>query len=88
MAKRKKAVAVVKPEVQYCDLHVICQVCGSDQVIGGGIERGLQFVLTPDEKSFLHLSCDKCDASLKLMLKLVETTNENVPQENKQEESL
>lgn len=93
---------VPTPEMNYCDLHIICQKCGSDQTIGKGLEGGLQLVIVPKEDSFIQLTCDKCDASLRLILvpaeapEVKEVTitseetqiNEDVPQENKQEESL
>jgi hypothetical protein len=90
------------PEMHFCDLHIICQKCGSDQTIGKGLEGGLQLVIVPKEDSFIQLTCDKCDASLRLILvpgeapeptasvEIKEETkiDEDVPQENKQEESL
>jgi hypothetical protein len=115
MAKgRKKSVEVTAPETKevinmiptpetnYCDLHIICQKCGSDQTIGKGLEGGLQLVIVPKDDSFIQLTCDKCEASLRLILipgeapETKEETltseepkiNEDVPQENKQEESL
>ena len=104
--KKKKKEAQPEPEPQpepkinYCDLHIICQKCGSDQTIGKGIEGGLQLIIVPQEDSFVQLNCDKCETSIKLQLvpgeapteedfKVVDTTiNEDIPQENKQEESL
>ena len=89
-----------EPKINYCDLHIICQKCGSDQTIGKGIEGGLQLIIVPQEDSFVQLNCDKCETSIKLQLvpgeapteedlKVVDTTvNEDIPQENKQEESL
>ena len=89
-----------EPEIHYCDLHIICQKCGSDQTIGKGIEGGLQLIIVPQEDSFVQLNCDKCETSIRLLLvpgeapieedfKVVDTTiNEDIPQENKQEESL
>ena len=98
---------IPEPKINYCDLHIVCQKCGSDQTIGKGIEGGLQLIIVPQEDSFVQLNCDKCETSIRLLLvpgeaptdnesndskedfKVVDTTvNEDVPQENKQEESL
>jgi transcription elongation factor Elf1 len=91
---------IPEPKINYCDLHIVCQKCGSDQTIGKGIEGGLQLIIVPQEDSFVQLNCDKCETSIRLLLvpgeapveedfKVVDTTiNEDIPQENKQEESL
>jgi hypothetical protein len=91
---------IPEPKINYCDLHIVCQKCGSDQTIGKGIEGGLQLIIVPQEDSFVQLNCDKCETSIRLLLvpgeapteedlKVVDTTiNEDVPQENKPEESL
>ena len=89
--KSKKQVVIepAEPKINYCDLHIICQKCGRDQTIGKGLEGGLQIVIVPQEDSFVQLNCDKCDTSIKLQLILGEPpTSEDVPQENKSEESL
>lgn len=85
------------PEKVYSDLHIICEKCEADQLIGEGIEgNGLQLVIGWEEKSFIQLNCTKCGACLKLKLvpgkapeiKVEEPINEDIPQENKPEESL
>ena len=92
----------VEQELLYSDMLITCNTCGSVQVIGKGIEgNAVQLTITHDEKSFLQLNCDKCEASLQLRIIKGEaptieetpiseetTVNEDVPQENKEEASL
>lgn len=99
---KKKAVEEPQPEpkINYCDLHIVCQKCGSDQTIGKGIEGGLQLIIVPQEDSFIQLNCDKCETSIRLLLvpgeapaeedfKVEDTTvDENIQETNKQEKSL
>jgi hypothetical protein len=100
--KKNKKQAVVEPnepKINYCDLHMVCQKCKLDRTIGKGIEGGLQLIIVPQEESFIELSCSKCDTSIRLLLTLgeapvtpdfeiVDTTDEDVSQENKSKESL
>ena len=85
--KKKVVESPPEPKINYCDLHIVCQKCGSDQTIGKGIEGGLQLIIVPQEDSYIQLTCDKCDASLRLLLtpgeapvipdfEIVDTTNE------------
>jgi len=99
---KKQAVAEPQPEpkINYCDLHIVCQKCGSDQTIGKGIEGGLQLIIVPQDDSFIQLNCDKCETSIRLLLvpgeapaeedfKVEDTTvDENIQETNKQEKSL
>ena len=59
----------VEQELLYSDMLITCNKCGSVQVIGKGIEgNAVQLTITHDEKSFVQLNCDKCDASLRLRI--------------------
>lgn len=97
-SKKKPEPAPEVKAFQWGDLIISCK-CGHTQVLGKGVEHGIQFHIVNREDSFLNLACSACGADLFLRLVegekpeepiAVETAeaNESIQEESKQEQSL
>jgi hypothetical protein len=65
--RKKKAAEPETKLYEYGNLAVVCS-CGSVQILGEGVEQGIQITLVNKEDSFIQLRCDKCNADIKLCL--------------------